>query len=346
MARQNDFESDDVKAQAGDFVKKYGWKASAAITALLTVNSGWFTVDPTERANVRRLGTVQYEEPLKQGLHFKLPWIDQVDRLQVSQTNEVVPTFTVSTRDNQVVTLDLSYNFDIPDSCVNQLLYHTGRTGNQDIKPQLEKVTVDRAGFVFAPESMATLNSKRAEVQGTLTTTIGNAIKQQFCIHIDSVQMKLTPSPAFLESNAAAVNQINLAAAANNAKITKQAEADQKVITARGQADSDAAKADGEKRAAIAASEGRLTAAENDAKATEVRLKAQGLGEQARLEAEIRAFGNKPELYIHYLEARAKLNWDGRQPQIVAGNGASTNFVLPLPPLGQNEVKEGAKPAM
>lgn len=333
---------DNLKKSASSFLGLKGLKYAAIIAAGLVANDTWFTVSPTERANVRRLGTVQYDAPLKEGLHWKAPLIDTVDRLQVSQTNEVVPTFTVSTRDNQVVTLDLSYNFDIPDSCVNQLLYKTGRTGNQDIKPQLEKVTVDRAGFVFAPESMATLNSKRSEVQGTLTRTITDAIKNQFCVHVDSVQMKLTPSPAFLESNAAAVNQINLAAAATNKKITMQAEADQKVITAKGQADSDAAAADGQKRAAIAASEGRLTAAENDAKATKVRLEAQGVGERSRLQAEIGAFGS-PDKYIEYLRAQASLKWTGGVPSIVTGNGTSTNFVMPIPPLDQAGVKQGPK---
>ena len=53
------------------------------LVALFAVDS-YFVVEPTEMAGVRRLGQVITTKPLGPGPHFKLPFIDQVDRLQVS----------------------------------------------------------------------------------------------------------------------------------------------------------------------------------------------------------------------------------------------------------------------
>ena len=57
--------------------------AAAGLVALFALDS-YFVVQPTEMAGVRRLGQVVTAKPLGPGPHFKLPLIDQVDRLQVS----------------------------------------------------------------------------------------------------------------------------------------------------------------------------------------------------------------------------------------------------------------------
>ncbi len=55
----------------------------AAIAVLYCAGDSYFIVEPTEMAGVRRLGTVKTKEPLLPGFYLKVPFIDQVDKLQV-----------------------------------------------------------------------------------------------------------------------------------------------------------------------------------------------------------------------------------------------------------------------
>src|SRR5208282_2216939 len=56
----------------------------AAIALLYLLTDSYFIVQPTEMAGVRRLGHVITKEPLPPGIHFKVPFVDQADKLQVS----------------------------------------------------------------------------------------------------------------------------------------------------------------------------------------------------------------------------------------------------------------------
>src|SRR5271170_6992602 len=68
-----------------------------AVLALLLVYGSFFTVDQTELANVRRFGIVIYPKnaPLLPGLHFKIPLIDQVDKMTVTLQTLHIPPFPV-----------------------------------------------------------------------------------------------------------------------------------------------------------------------------------------------------------------------------------------------------------
>jgi hypothetical protein len=51
------------------------------VLAVIFLMSGlWYKVEQTERGNVRRLGVAQYSRPVQPGFHFKMPFIDEVDR--------------------------------------------------------------------------------------------------------------------------------------------------------------------------------------------------------------------------------------------------------------------------
>ena len=68
---------------------------TVGLVALCALDA-YFVVEPTEMAGVRRLGQVITAKPLGPGPHFKLPLIDQVDRLQVSlDTFKIVCRFQI-----------------------------------------------------------------------------------------------------------------------------------------------------------------------------------------------------------------------------------------------------------
>ncbi len=284
------------------------------------IQDSFFSIQPTDRGNIRRFGVVQYEKPLAPGLHFKIPFIDAVDRIQVSLVTMHIPPFDVTTVDNQKVTLDLNFNYTIPENKVYHLMYEIGRPGNNEIESQIMPVVRDRASRIFAGQNMVTVNVNRNEIQTLIEQSISKSVEELFGIEPHSLQIAgIKPSDAFMASNELAVKAKNDAIAAENTKRTRQFEADQQVIKAKGEADG-----------AIEAAKGRAAAVRLEAEANKTKLELEGSGQEARLSAEIKPFGS-PERYIQYLSAKAALNWNGQQPQVVAGTGSSTNLLVPMP---------------
>lgn len=302
-------------------VKKIAGIAIPVFIGMIIFFGGWYVVDPAERANIRRLGVVQYIVPVGAGLHFKLPLIDSVDKLQVSLQTLHIPAFDVTTIDNQKVTIEINFNYTIPSDKVNHILYEIGRSGKlerPDIDDQIVPVAKDRTARIFASQNMVTVNANRLEIQTQIESSISKAVEQLFGIEPHSLQIvQITPSPAFMVSNELAVKAKNDAVAAENTKRTRQFEADQVVIKAKGEAD-----------AVIEAARGEAESVKLQAQANQTKLEMEGAGQQSRLGDEIKPFGS-PDKYIEYLRAKAALNWNGQVPQIQAGNGTSTNLVIP-----------------
>jgi len=301
------------------------FKKKAVILTFLAIyvaSDAWYSVNPTDRANVRRFGVVQYDKPVGAGLHFKLPLIDTVDKIQVSLATLHIPPFDVTTVDNQKVSIEINFNYTIPESKVNHIMYEIGRSGNVDIETQLTPVAKDRVGRVFAVQNMATVNANRLEIQNQIERSISQSAESLFGIEPHSLQIAgIKPSDAFMASNESAVRAKNEAIAAENTKRTRQFEADQVVIKAKGEAD-----------ASIEAARGRADSVRLEAEANKTKLRLEGEGQALRLEAEIKPLGGADK-YIDYLHARAMQNWNGQQPQVVSGGGNGTNVIVPMPSL-------------
>jgi regulator of protease activity HflC (stomatin/prohibitin superfamily) len=91
--------------------------AAVSLVALCALGS-YFVVEPTEMAGVRRLGQVITAKALGPGPHFKLPLIDQVDRLQVSPDTFKLDNLTVHTIDNQPIAVTVGLTYRIPSGAV------------------------------------------------------------------------------------------------------------------------------------------------------------------------------------------------------------------------------------
>lgn len=324
-----DFDTKETTKMIGSEIQKmrslrqaffrYVGFAAMGLLLFILINGSWYKVEQTERANVRRFGVARYSKPVQPGFHFKLPFVDTVDKIQVSLTTLHIPPFEVTTVDNQKVTVDENFNYTIPDEKVYHVMYEIGRAGNTDIDSQIIPVVKDRTGRIFAVQNMATININRATIQADIEKSVSQSVEELFGIQPHSLQIAgIIPSAAFMASNEAAVKAKNEAVAAENTKRTRQFEADQIVIKAKGDADS-----------AIEAARGRSQSTLLEAQANKTRQVLEGEGLEARLTAEIKPFGSSDK-YIEYLKAKAALNWNGQQPQIVAGAGSSTNLVLPV----------------
>jgi regulator of protease activity HflC (stomatin/prohibitin superfamily) len=272
------------------------------LVALMIFNSMWFTIDQTQMGNVRRMGVRLYDQPIGPGLHFKLPFVDSVDRIRTTLNTIHVDPFVVSTNDNQQVTLAINYNYTIPANQVNHLLYEVGSSGSEGIHDQAIAVVRDRASWVFAGQNMVSVNSNRNAIQTAIESAVHQRLHDLFGIEPHSLQISaIEPSKAFMLSNEAAVNAKNAAVAAENQKRTIQFQADQVVIAAKGKAD-----------AAIESARGDAEAVKLQAEAEKFRQIEESKGTVAR----VQAFGSSAA-YVDFIRAQA---WKGEVPQYMGGN--------------------------
>ncbi|MBF0119327.1 MAG: hypothetical protein HQK79_10870 [Desulfobacterales bacterium] len=289
----------------------YGKFVSIFLILFIIFNGSFYKVDQTELANVRRFGVVRYNKPVKPGLHFKIPIIDTVDKLQVTLTTLHVPPFDVTTIDNQKITLDMNFNYTIPEDKVFHIMYEIGRAGSVDIEIQIIPVVRDRTSRIFAIQNMATVNANRSSIQNEIEKSVAKSVEELFGIQPHSLQIAgITPSAAFMASNEAAVKAKNEAVAAENTKRTRQFEADQVVIKAKGEADS-----------AIEAARGRSQSALLEAQANKTKLELEGEGEASKILARATAEAKGIDLMQKALaqspivvEFEKAKRWNGQLP--------------------------------
>lgn len=310
---------------------------------LLAINSSWFTVDPTERAGVRTLGTVVTSTPLSAGLHFKLPFISTVDRINTSQESMHIEPFLVNTIDNQPVGLAINILYKIPDASVFRLMYNTGAVGSADISQQLAAVVRDRASRVVAGTNTVTISANREAIQAEITAKVKDAVTELFGIEMESLQIPaITYSQSFIDSNNLAVQAKNAAVAEENKKKVIEYQAQQRVIAAEGMAREKVAAAQGDATALLARANAEaqqqiisadanakavVTQAEANKKATELN----GQGEAARLAAVASALGG-PDKYLDSLRIGAAAKWDGSVPgTVMTMGGTSVPFMFNMP---------------
>jgi regulator of protease activity HflC (stomatin/prohibitin superfamily) len=280
-----------------------------AIVVLVGVSSSYYTVEPSDVAFTRRFGVVQQERtsPVGNGMHFKMPFIDTVDKMQVSQNTWHFKDIGVKTVDNQTVTLSASMTYRFPPSTVYKLLYETGSSGNFDIASNIEPVVRDRIMKVFAPENTVTISERRSLISTTVQHDIKAVLGTMFGIEVLDFQISaIDYSPSFVKSVEAAVEAKNLAIRAENIVRQKEQEAAQARAVAQGTKDAKILEAEGE--------------------AQSIKLKAKAEAEAMALRA---ASLEKNQRLVEYEIAT---RWNGQLPEYMLGN---TMPMIQLPGKGQ-----------
>lgn len=335
-------------------IKRIGGVAIVAIFGLILFFGSYYVVDPTERAGVRMMGTVTTSQPIGPGLHFKVPVISTVDKVQVSLTTVHIPAFEVNTVDNQRVALDINVSYEVPDDAVFHLLYQVGRSDDSNIAASIQPIVRDRVSRVFASKNTNFISAQREEIQNEVTKVVHEAINDLFKVNIRSLQIaSITFSDAFKASNDQAVLAKNKAVQEENNKKVVEYQAQQRVIAAEGQAREAIAAADGANKSAILQAEAKARsvelAAQADAKARKLQSEAEaaativqaqaqkqalelaGQGNASALAAMIQAAGGADK-FIAKIEAEAKMKWNGSVPQFVTGGqGAATQMPVIFP---------------
>ena len=232
------------------------------IGILLVLISGSFViVQPTEMAGKRRLGEVAVAQPLGPGLHFKLPLVDTVDKIQVSLETYRIDHLSVNTIDNQPIAIAVGLTYRIPPGAVLKLLYEVGRAGNFDIGDNFQRIIADRTAKVFAQQNTTTISENRERLSSALRQLLSTDLGRLYGVEVIDFQIaQITYSDSFRASVEAAVKAKNEAVAAENTVNRIRFEAQQAVARANGEAEAKLKLADADRQAAIFAAQGRAEA--------------------------------------------------------------------------------------
>lgn len=261
---------------------------SAAVGLILLMGS-IYTVNEGHIGIVKRFS--EAKEQVNPGLHFKVPFIDSVEEIEV-RTRKNEEKMASSTKEQMPVTVSVSVNWTVDKTAALELFRQYGgltqfesrildprfRSATKDVIPQFdaEKLIQDRASAIQAIEA--------------------NLIEEMkdFPVTVDNIQIENIQLPAkYLTSIETKQTEKNLAAAEKHKLARQNLEAQRDVNTAK-------AKADGIKLVAIAEAES-------------IRIK--GLAEAEAITAKAKALGDNP-LIVKLTEAQ---NWDGKLPTTILG---------------------------
>jgi regulator of protease activity HflC (stomatin/prohibitin superfamily) len=152
------------------------WHVLVLVVGGLVLGSPpWFIVQPSEMANVRRLGKVVHPAPLAEGWYVKAPFLDDVDIIQVSLTSFQVEDLPIFTMDSQWINVSVGVSFTIPEAAVLNLLYKVGRSGGFDIDQNIRPVISESAMLVFSRHLAEKLPEEREQVVKELETDLSAA---------------------------------------------------------------------------------------------------------------------------------------------------------------------------
>lgn len=256
---------------------------------LLILASSVYTVNEGHIGIVKRFS--EAKEQVNPGLHFKVPFIDSVEEIEV-RTRKNEERMASSTKEQMPVTISVSVNWTVDKTAALELFRQYGglsqfesrildprfRSATKDVIPRFdaEKLIQDRATAIQAIEA--------------------NLIEEmkEFPVTVDNIQIENIQLPAkYLTSIETKQTEKNLAAAEEHKLARQNLEAQRDVNTAK-------AKADGIRAVAIAEAEA-------------IRIK--GLAEAEAITAKAKALGNNP-LIVKLTEAQ---NWDGKLPATMLG---------------------------
>ena len=258
------------------------------------------TVEAGHRGILLHFGAVDTAISLDEGLHFVVPFRDQVIQMEV-RTQKVIESATSASKDLQDVSTEVALNYHVNPEFAPRLYQQLGfeypvRVITPAIQESVKQVTAR-----FVAEELIT---KREIVK----SQIEEQIKDRLGVYNLAVEtLSITEfrfSEQFTKAVEAKVEAQQRALQAQNELLRIQIEANQTE-----------AKADGERRAAIAQAQGVQQANI---------LKAEGEGEA------ISIIDQKLKESPTYLEWLKTQRWDGKLPLVTGGGGPGGGGVTPF----------------
>lgn len=283
---------------------KHASKLAIVVPAILAIWMVFYTIDEGHVGIVKRFG--EATEQVNPGLHFKLPFADTVEELEI-RTRKNAEKLKASTFEQMPVGAEVSVNWTVIRPEAFQLYKNYGgleQFENRILDPRLRSAAKDALARYKAEQIVQNRGQVIQKIEETLLATM-----EEFPVKLDSVQIEnLVLPPKYLQSIETKQTEKNLAQAEKHRLERQKLEAQRDVNTAEAARDADKARADGSAYAI-------LTNAKSEAEA--IRLK--GLAEAEAIQKKAEAIkANK--VLVDYMRAQ---QWDGKMPTTMMGSDQS-----------------------
>lgn len=261
------------------------------IAILAVVFNSIYTVEEGHVGIVKRFGEAKYQE--NPGLHFKLPFIDSVEPIEV-RTRKNAEKMASSTKEQMPVTIEVSVNWTADKEAALDLFRKYGgllQFEQRILDPRFRSATKDTIPK-FEAEQL--IQDRALAIQGIEQRLI--AEMEGFPVVVDNIQIENIELPTkYIQSIEIKQTEKNLAAAEEHKLERQRLEALREVNTADAKA------------------QGIIKVAEAEAQAIVLK----GEAEAKAIEAKAKALRDNP-LIVSLTEAQ---NWDGKLPQTMLADG-------------------------
>jgi len=204
-----------------------------SLVALLIIGGLFTTIIPAgEQAIVLKLGKV--DRTLDPGFHFKIPLMENIEKLEV-RTVKIEVSAAAASKDLQTVTTTIALNYNLKIDQVGELWEKIGRNYRTRIIDPAIQESVKAATAMFTAEELVT---RRPEVKDQIKLGLTERLGQNFINVGDVSIVDFIFSDAFNEAIEAKVTAEQKALEAENKLKQVEFEAKQKVATATAEAES------------------------------------------------------------------------------------------------------------
>ena len=199
--------------------------------ALLLIFNSFGTIGAGERGVLLQFSAVQ-DKVLGEGLYFKIPFIQQVQKMDVKIQKDEVPA-SASSKDLQIVTSAIAINYNIDPLAANRIWQEVGKDYNQRIiAPAIQEAVKAITAKFTAEELIIKRELVKEDIKNNLTERLSKH-------HINVVELNITSfdfSKAFNEAIEAKVTAEQLKLKSERDLERVKIEAEQRVAEADGKA--------------------------------------------------------------------------------------------------------------
>lgn len=294
-----------------------------AVVALFVISvffGSFYSVPQTELCYVTQFQKAinVNEGPIGSGLHFKIPFIQSVDCLQVSRNTDNVGVVAVTTKDTFTLKLKVGVTTEIPPASVYRLLYQTGKQGSGDITANLNPNIINTLRNIMGKHDLMQIAGEdREKTLSEFQAAVTQILSTEWGINVNEVQVSIDELPAEYNQRMASAQSAQAAIVlAQRQQQQAKIEAETKLIAAQGEANRLSAQADGERRQreTLAAANANARRLEANAEADAVKALGNAQAEASAKMAD--ALGKNPSL-VSLEQAK---RWDGKLPVNIYGS--------------------------
>jgi len=207
-------------------------KIALSLIAIVFIFSAFGTIGAGERGILLQFGAVQ-NKVFGEGLYFKIPFIQNIVKIDVKIQKDEVPA-SASSKDLQVVTSRIALNYHLDPGAVNQIWQDVGKNYNTRIIAPSIQEAVKAVTARFTAEELIT---KREEVKDQIKINLAERLLERFIIVDEFNIIDFEFSPAFNEAIEAKVKAEQLKLKADRDLERIKIEKEQMIAAAQGKAE-------------------------------------------------------------------------------------------------------------